>query len=70
MVSVPWELNRGELNQRVYRLGKFDPETFTFTAFDKNGDLLPVVKLKWPFRDFLFNCSAGNADPSVISSID
>ena len=70
VINQPSELNKSELNQRVYRLGQFDRASKTFSAFDKFGVLLPSVKLRWPYRDFLFNCSAGNADPSVISSID
>ena len=70
VITVPSEFNQEELHKRVYRLGQFFPETNTFTSFDKFGAALPIVKLKWPYRDFKFNCSAGNADPSVISSID
>jgi hypothetical protein len=68
VINQPSVVNKSELNQRVYRLGQADPDTSTFSAFDKFGEPLPPIRLR--FRDFMFNCSAGNADPSVISSID
>jgi len=70
VINQPSEHNTSQLNQRVYRLGQFDRESGTFTAFDRFGVPLPVVELRMPYRDFLFNCSAGNADPSVIYSND
>ena len=70
VILEPSEFNQDELYHKVYRLGQFDPETSTFTSFDQSGVALPAVKLRWPYRDFKFNCRAGNADQSVISSTD
>ena len=70
VINQPSELNTSELHQRVYRLGRLDPESKTFTSFDKFGFPLPEVELRVPYRDFLFNCSAGNADTSGLFPID